>query len=249
MANEELTVCWLSGGVSSFIAAYQMREQLDRVIYIDIDDQHPDTKRFIKDCERALGIEVEILQSPYKTVESVIKAYQFINSRYGARCTETLKKRVRKAWEAEHKNFNLTYVWGFDGSERPRADRLIETMAKQTHIFPLIQEGMSKGTAHGILTRLRIERPAMYELGYQNNNCIGCVKGGMGYWNRIRIDFPEVFAARAKQEREIGHTCIKGIYLDELDPARGRFEDDIPKDCDIECQMRFSETEVSHDAG
>lgn len=31
----------------------------------------------------------------------------------------------------------------------------------------------------------------MYDLGYANNNCIGCVKGGIGYWNKIRIDFPE----------------------------------------------------------
>ncbi len=37
----------------------------------------------------------------------------------------------------------------------------------------------------------------MYDLGYPNNNCIGCVKGGMGYWNKIRKDFPEVFQKRA----------------------------------------------------
>lgn len=58
----------------------------------------------------------------------------------------------------------------------------------------------------------------MYDLGYPNNNCVGCVKGGMGYWNKIRVDFPEVFERRARQEREIGHSCIKGVFLDELDP-------------------------------
>ena len=42
----------------------------------------------------------------------------------------------------------------------------------------------------------------MYDMGYPNNNCIGCVKGGMGYWNHIRKDFPEVFDSRAKLERE-----------------------------------------------
>ena len=33
-------------------------------------------------------------------------------------------------------------------------------------------------------------------MGYNNNNCIGCIKGGMGYWNKIRVDFPEVFEKR-----------------------------------------------------
>jgi len=64
----------------------------------------------------------------------------------------------------------------------------------------------------------------------------------MGYWNKIRVDFPEVFSERAKQERAIGHTCIKGVYLDELKPSRGRLSDEIMEDCSIICQL-FSEEE------
>jgi hypothetical protein len=59
----------------------------------------------------------------------------------------------------------------------------------------------------------------------------------MGYWNKIRKDFPEVFAERAQQEREIGHTCIKDIYLDELDPKRGKIEDEVMEECSIMCQL------------
>lgn len=78
---------------------------------------------------------------------------------------------------------------------------------------------------------------AMYDLGYRNNNCIGCVKGGMGYWNKIRIDFPEVFERMAKLEREIGHSCINGIFLDELELGRGRMEDEIIPDCSVMCYL------------
>ena len=77
----------------------------------------------------------------------------------------------------------------------------------------------------------------MYDLGYNNNNCVGCVKGGMGYWNKIRIDFPDVFESRAKVERRIGGTCIKGVYLDELDPDRGRHTKPICEDCGIFCEL------------
>ena len=71
------------------------------------------------------------------------------------------------------------------------------------HRFPLLEHGISKEEAHQILKASGIKRPVMYDLGYQNNNCVGCVKGGMAYWNKIRKDFPEVFEARAKLERDI----------------------------------------------
>jgi hypothetical protein len=81
-----------------------------------------------------------------------------------------------------------------------------------------------------------IELPAMYKLGYMNNNCIGCVKGGIGYWNKIRQDFPEVYERMAKLERELDvailHYETRGpkrerirhrMFLDELKPGRGRY--------------------------
>lgn len=43
---------------------------VDEWIYIDIDDQHPDSMRFIRDCEAAVGKEIRILRSKeYKCVE------------------------------------------------------------------------------------------------------------------------------------------------------------------------------------
>lgn len=73
--------------------------------------------------------------------------------------------------------------------------------------------------------------------------CIGCVKGGMGYWNQIRKDFPEVFESRAKMERVIGASILKDsatgepVFLDELDPDRGRMQEEIMPDCSIMCYL------------
>lgn len=236
-----MIVSWFSTGVSSFIATYIEKDNIDRIIYTHIEDQHPDTMRFLRDCEKALGKEIEILQSPYRNVSNVIKQFSFINSPYGAKCTQILKKRVRKEWEDKHKGEKLTYIWGYDIEERHRAERLLESMPQFEHKFPLIERELKKEDCHGILRDLGIKRPAMYDLGYRNNNCIGCVKGGMGYWNRIRIDFPEVFKARAEQEREIGATCIKGVYLDELDPNRGRLEEEVMEECNIMCQLQSND--------
>lgn len=64
--KKDYKVCWLSAGVSSFIAGYlndtaiftdgegkeYRRTPIDEWIYIDIKDQHPDSMRFIRDCEK-----------------------------------------------------------------------------------------------------------------------------------------------------------------------------------------------------
>jgi 3'-phosphoadenosine 5'-phosphosulfate sulfotransferase (PAPS reductase)/FAD synthetase len=235
------TVCWLSGGVSSFIAAYLTKRlfEINELIYIDIQDQHSDTLRFCRECANFLNLPLTILKSPYENKANVFKQFRFINSPYGAKCTDILKRRPRKEWEETHKNYNLTYIWGYDFEEKHRIERLIESNPNQKHLFPLMYDKMTKANVHGLCREIGINRPKMYELGYGNNNCVGCVKGGMGYWNKIRMDFPEKFSEMAKIEREINATCLKDkngrIFLDELDPNRGDFTQEIFPSCGIAC--------------
>ena len=98
-----------------------------------------------------------------------------------------------------------------------------------------------------MIDRAGIELPAMYRLGYRNNNCVGCPKGGLGYWNKIRRDFPDVFDRMARLEREIGHTCSRdddgAVWLDELDPERGSHADEPSFECSLLCAI--AEAEVS----
>lgn len=231
------TISWFSAGVSSAVATKLAIDDIDRIIYTHIDDQHPDTLRFVRDCEAWFGKPVEMLQSPVKTVA---EAMRYFDSRgFGAwsPCTQILKRMVRTEFERENKTTKLQYVWGMDFKERKRANQILSAMPKQQHVFPLIKKKLSKGQAHEILAASGIKRPIMYDLGYHNNNCLGCVKGGMGYFNRIRVDFPEVFDQRAKLERELGGCFIKGVYLDELSPDAGRHESMILDDCGILCEL------------
>ena len=232
-----MKVVWLSAGVSSFVAGY-LADNVDEYIYIDIEDQHPDSMRFIHDCERVLGKKVTILYSPfYRNVEQVCTSVRYVNGVHGAPCTRMLKKQVRKRWELDHMTDDLTYVWGMDCNEKHRAERIIEGFPQVKHEFPLIDKGFTKDDAHGICRQLGIKRPAMYDMGYNNNNCIGCVKGGAGYWNKIRQDFPEVFERRAKMEREIGHSILKDCFLDELPIDKGRMSEEVMDECSILCQL------------
>ena len=232
-------ISWFSAGCSSFVAAYLLKEKLNRCVYIDIENQHPDSMRFVKDAEKLLEIEIEIIKSSdYTSVDDVIERDRYINGPSGAACTRRLKREVREKWERENQiDQDDVYIWGYDITEKDRAKHLERRMTYVDHAFPLIDKQLSKSEVHGICSRLRLKRPQMYDMGYPNNNCIGCVKGGMGYWNRIRKDFPDVFERRAQQEREIGRSCINGVFLDELDPERGDMNTEVFESCSIMCQL------------
>lgn len=89
-----MLVGWFSGGVSSFIACYLYRNKVDKVVYIDIADQHPDTLRFVKECEQFFPCGIEIIRSDkYKNVDDVISKRQYVNGPGGAPCTTYLKNK------------------------------------------------------------------------------------------------------------------------------------------------------------
>jgi hypothetical protein len=234
---KETTVAWMSAGVSSAVATKLVLGIVERIVYIDIEDQHPDSLRFVRDCEAWYGRSVEIIQSPLGSVENAVRmagGRGYINGPAGAACSLRLKRRVREQFECDNAGL-FRYVWGYDATERNRADRIRETMPEHSHLFPLIDNRISKDEAHRMLAASGIRRPAMYDMGYQNNNCVGCVKGGKGYWNKIRDDFPDVFASRAKLERLVGASCIKGTYLDELAHGDGRAKGPIVDSCGLFC--------------
>lgn len=102
-------VCWLSAGVSSFIAGV-LAQNVDEYIYIDVPDQHPDSLRFIHDCEKYLNRKIIILRSKYSSVDEVLRKNKYINGPNGAPYTKHLKKLVRLAWEKENPGPYI-YVW------------------------------------------------------------------------------------------------------------------------------------------
>jgi len=238
-----MIVSWFSAGVSSAVATkIALNKYGDvKIIYTHIDDQHKDTLRFISDCKKWFGVPVEINQSELKSVENACRKAGFINSPHGAACTRLLKRRVRQMWEMDKTTEECIYIWGFDCTEKDRADRVVLSMPECEHIFPLIDGNIDKAAAHGILEAAGIKRPVMYDLGYPNNNCIGCLKGGMGYWNKIKVDFPEVYKSRCELENIIGGKIFKDFNLIDLPENRGRMMPVIVPDCGLFCEIEAAQ--------
>jgi 3'-phosphoadenosine 5'-phosphosulfate sulfotransferase (PAPS reductase)/FAD synthetase len=239
------TVVWFSCGVASAVAAKITLQKYDgqrpvHLVYTDTRSEHEDNRRFMKDCEQWFGHPIEILASDrYRDVDDVIEKERYLSGPDGAKCTGVLKKALRHAYQRSESDIQ---VFGFDArpKEIARAARFREQNPEVILETPLIERGITHADCIQVIKRAGIEIPAMYKLGYKNNNCIGCVKGATGYWNKVRVDFPEVFAKRARQERMLGHTMcrINGepVFLDELDPTVGNYAAEPEVECGVLCQ-------------
>lgn len=240
-------IAWFSCGATSAVAcklALQMYDNVE-IYYIDTGSAHEDNIRFISECEKWYGKKINIRKNQsFNDVMDVIRKTKFINSPYGASCTKKLKKDVRVKIEEEIKVWD-GQVWGFDYCKREinRAIRFKQQYPYTKPLFPLIEKLITKNNALAMIQKAGIEIPMMYKLGYDNNNCVGCVKGGMGYWNKIRRDFPLCFNEMAKIERELNATCLtdgkKHIFLDELSPLCGKQKQHAMPSCSIICEIEF----------
>lgn len=251
--DSKTVIAWWSAGVTSAVAVKLAIDLFGkenvRIIYFKIDSAHQDNVRFKEECEKWYGKEIEVWQSEkYKDQFDVIEQTRYINGPMGARCTLELKKSVRFRVEKE---IDYKYqVFGFEYSKKEinRAIRFLEQHPQAGAVFPLIENKMTKPECLHFLERQKIKRPRMYELGFSNNNCIGCVKGGAGYWNLVRKKFPDYFDRMVEAEENVGATCLKEsdgtrLPLKTLDPERGKNQEIIMPDCGNFCEIEFGELE------
>lgn len=236
-------VCWFSCGAASAVATKlaiaENAEKLPLIIaYTEVAEEHPDNKRFLMDCEKWFGQEIIVLGND-KYQRSIFETFKTsaMNIKGSAPCTQKLKKQVRLKFELPTDK----QVFGYTAEEQNRLDRFIDANNDVDIWTPLIDKGLGKEDCLAMLKNANIELPEMYRLGYHNNNCIECVKGGMGYWNKIKIDFPEHFDRMAKLERFKSQTVLKDRYLDELKPTDGNYPKEQNIECSIFCQMAEEE--------
>lgn len=241
------TVVWFSAGAASAVAAKLAIAQRSDVVvaYCDPGSEHEDNPRFIDDCEAWFGQPVTRLKSEkYTDTWDVFDKTRYLVGAEGARCTTELKKVLRHAFQRPDDE----QVFGYTSDELKRVRQFEKSNPEVTLWCPLVDAQLSHADCLAMVERAGIELPAMYALGYRNNNCIGCPKGAMGYWNKIRVDFPEVFDRMALVERELGIACngtdIKldtgrrkkiPVFLDELDPDRGDYATESAIECGVLC--------------
>jgi len=239
-------IVWYSDGAASACAAKMaVQEYGDRVEVVKCDttaDEHPDNYRFRADVEGWIGREVKLIRSDkYGGVDDVFMKTRYMAGPSGARCTTELKKLVR----IEYQRPDDIHVFGYTADEEQRISRFEFNNPELNCWWVLRDRQITKGDCYYLLDQAGIELPEMYKLGYDHNNCIGCVKASSKhYWARIRRDFPAYFDKRAEQSRELGARLVRvdgeRVFLDELpdDIDTGGYDGNI--ECGPFCEMEPS---------
>lgn len=242
-------VVWFSCGAASAVAAKKTIEKYGsnntiRVVNNPVKEEDEDNRRFLKDIEKWVGVDIEICVNPKypnASAEEVWEKRKYMSGVSGAPCTMELKKAARQNWE-ENNHFDYL-VMGFTFEEGHRFNRF--KLFERENILPiLIEDGITKFDCYYELIKAGIELPRSYKQGYPNANCKGCVKSSSPtYWNHVRKVDPDVFIRRVNQSRDIGVKLVKykgkRIFLDELpENAVGRPMKNLDFECGIFCEMK-----------
>lgn len=211
--KEHPVIAWWSGGVTSAVTCKLCIELFGadnvKIVFINTKNEDEDTYRFLYDCEKWYDSKIYPLSNAgYDSIKDVWFKYKSLNVAKGAICSSELKRTMREQYMAVAP---FSYqAFGFDIDEPKRAKAMGMNYPQAHPIFPLLMFGYSKKDCIKILELAGIEIPRAYKWGFTNNNCLetGCVQGGIGYWQKMQIDFPDKFKEMAKVEHEL--TNLKG---------------------------------------
>lgn len=208
-------LAWWSGGITSAVACKIVIDQYGKdcvdVVFIDTMNEHPDTYRFLMDCEQWYDKPIKSIKNPnYTDIREVWLKYLSLNVANGAICSSELKRATRIKYQKEHDYDHQVFGFEFGRKEFNRAESMKLNYPDSKPIFPLLQMGMYKEDCIKYVQDAGIEVPMTYKMGYNNNNCFqtGCVQGGIGYWQQIKRQEPEKFYRMAVWEHLL--TDLKG---------------------------------------
>jgi hypothetical protein len=248
-------VCHFSCGAASAVATKLILAEFpaERVVIFNafVAEEDADNRRFLTDCEKWFGHPVTVLRDTKygASAREVWRQVRFIKGALGAPCSVKLKREVIEAEclpDDQH-------VYGFTVDERHK--QRVKNFLAVGGLCPLIDRNLTHADCLGMVERAGILLPLRYRQGYNNANCVGCCKGGEGYWNKTRRDSPNDFIEVAEIEKSLGPGAYlfrnretdERFSLYDLDPKAGRHNEETPE-CSIFCAMAEDELEEVGDA-
>lgn len=242
--TEPRTLCWVSQGAASIIAARMELRANPQAILVrcETGNEDEDNARFEADCVRWLNVPITVIKSDeYDSVIDVWDGENFMSGPHGAPCTTKMKVGPRLVFQRP----TDVHVFGYTADRRDiqRFERLRSNYPELIVRAPLIDAGVTKEATIAMLERAGIKPPRTYAMGFPNANCLqtGCVKAtSPDYWSLFRLRFPDRFAAMAERSRRIGARLTRindeRIFIDEI-PADWPVTNPISPACDFLCAL------------
>ncbi len=218
-------ICY-SGGHSSALVAIEVSRKFgnDNLILLNHDInprvEDPDIKRFKQQVAEHIGVPITYANHPEVETKDqfdvCLDRKGFHSGNHQIFCTFQLKTQPFKKWcNSNLSKGDATIYYGFDANERHRIQRragIIGLMGFKSD-FPLAlwERTIFSTNEIGILP------PLTYAL-FKHGNCTACLKAGRQHWYIVFLTRKDLWEKGKATEDEIGHSIIKGVYLDELEP-------------------------------
>lgn len=237
------TISWFSTGVASAVMTkLTLLENPDAVV-VNCNlggSEDEDNARFAADCVRWFNAPIIAIKSrKFDSIDDVFEKRKYHAGVNGAPCTSEMKVAPRLDFQMP----SDLHLWGYtaDSGDVRRFERMKSEYPEMRQRAPLIELGITKEGCFAILEQVGIKRPRVYDLGFPNGNCIGCVKAtSPDYWALVRREFPEVFARRADQSRRFGSRLARindeRIFIDEIPADWPVLNPTVPR-CDFMCHI------------
>jgi hypothetical protein len=234
---------WFSSGAASAIMAKLILSEEPEAIVVQCDmgeSEDEDNRRFTADCVRWFNAPVKHISSAeYLNIDEVFEDKRYHANHRGAPCTGAMKRVPR----LEFQQPGDVHYFGYtaDARDVERAKNFAANSPGLILRFPLIERGLTKQACFALLEQAEIKRPRIYDWGYPNGNCPGCVKASSpDYWALVRLRHPDVFARRADQCRRFGSRLTRindeRIFIDEI-PADWPILNPTVPSCDFLCHL------------
>ena len=237
-------VSWFSCGAASAVATKLTAP--DVIAYCDTGAEDEDNSRFMRDCEQWFGKPVTLLKNEkWADTWHLWEKRRFLSGHEGAPCTGELKVAPRLLFQQP----DDIHVFGYtaDAKDVQRADALREHWPELRIITPLIDRGITKAGCLAMIENAGIAPPRVYAMGFQNANCIPCVKAtSPAYWALVRQEFPMQFHRMADLSRSLNARLSRiddvRIFIDEI-PADHPTTEPLSPECDFLCSLAEQEFE------
>lgn len=236
-------IVWFSSGAASAVMAKLVIGECPDALVVQCDlgdSEDEDNRRFAADCVRWFNAPIhQIKSAKFGGIDEVFEKRKYHSGHNGAPCTSEMKVAPRLDFQLP----SDTHLWGYtaDAADVARFERMKAEYPAMKQRAPLIERGITKEGCFAILENAGIKRPRIYDLGFPNGNCIGCVKAtSPDYWALVRLRFPEVFARRADQSRRFGSRLTRindeRIFIDEIPADWPVLNPTVPR-CDFFCHL------------
>jgi hypothetical protein len=194
-----------SGGLNSFEVARLLciEQPVSSVtcIFTDTKTEDSDLYRFMNQAINYLGCQFIHLKDG-RNIWQVFKDERFMGNSRVDPCSRILKRQQFAKWLKNKNPEDVILYYGIAADEKHRMIQLVERWKPFQVQAPLIELQTTKEQILLTLDKIGIEPPALYELGFEHNNCGGfCVKSGQRQMRKLLEIMPERYAwHEAEQE-------------------------------------------------